>query len=102
MTPFRERNKTVIGSVGLVVIVLLLVVAFSADKLPIIGGGTVYQAQFSEAAGLRPNDWRLLAFYAWETDQQQAVPASSSSTCVVVRLRARTSRPSSWRATGCW
>src|SRR3954462_955397 len=56
MTPFRERNKTVIGSVGLLVILLLLVVAFSADKLPIIGGGSVYKAEFSEAAGLRPND----------------------------------------------
>jgi phospholipid/cholesterol/gamma-HCH transport system substrate-binding protein len=56
MTPFRERNKTVIGSVGLLVILLLLVVAFSADKLPIIGGGTVYKAEFSEAAGLRPTD----------------------------------------------
>ena len=56
MTPFRERNKTVIGSVGLLLIVLLLGVAFSADKLPLIGGGTVYQAEFSEAAGLRPND----------------------------------------------
>ena len=56
MTPFRERNKTVIGSVGLLLILLLLVVAFSADKLPIIGGGTVYKAEFSEAAGLRPTD----------------------------------------------
>jgi phospholipid/cholesterol/gamma-HCH transport system substrate-binding protein len=56
MTPFREQNKTVIGSVGLLLILLLLVAAFSADKLPIIGGGSVYQAEFSEAAGLRPND----------------------------------------------
>jgi phospholipid/cholesterol/gamma-HCH transport system substrate-binding protein len=56
MTPFRERNKTVIGSVGLLLILLLLVAAFSADKLPIIGGGSVYKAEFSEAAGLRPND----------------------------------------------
>jgi phospholipid/cholesterol/gamma-HCH transport system substrate-binding protein len=56
MTPFRERNKTVIGSVGLLVILLLIVIAFSADKLPIIGGGTVYKAEFSEAAGLRPTD----------------------------------------------
>lgn len=56
MTPFRERNKTVIGAVGLLIIVMLVGVAFSADKLPIIGGGTVYQAEFSEAAGLRPND----------------------------------------------
>jgi thioredoxin-related protein len=25
-------------------------------------------------AGLTPNDWRLLAFYSWDTDQQQLVP----------------------------
>ncbi|MBK5307682.1 MAG: MCE family protein [Frankiaceae bacterium] len=56
MTPFREQNKTVIGAVGLTVILLLIGVAFSADKLPIIGGGDVYQAEFSEAAGLRPTD----------------------------------------------
>ena len=56
MTPFREQNKTVIGAVGLTLIVLLLAMAFSADKLPIIGGGKVYQAAFTEAAGLQPND----------------------------------------------
>jgi phospholipid/cholesterol/gamma-HCH transport system substrate-binding protein len=56
MTPFRERNKTVIGAVGLGLIVLLLAGAFNADKLPLIGGGSVYQAEFSEAAGLQPND----------------------------------------------
>ena len=56
MTPFREQNKTVIGAVGLTLIILLLAMAFSADKLPIIGGGKVYQADFSEAAGLQPND----------------------------------------------
>jgi phospholipid/cholesterol/gamma-HCH transport system substrate-binding protein len=56
VTPFREQNKTVIGAVGLTVIFMLLAAAFNADKLPIIGGGTVYQAAFSEAAGLQPND----------------------------------------------
>jgi phospholipid/cholesterol/gamma-HCH transport system substrate-binding protein len=56
MTPFRERNKTVIGAVGLGLILLLLAAAFNADKLPIIGGGTVYKAEFTEAAGLRPSD----------------------------------------------
>jgi phospholipid/cholesterol/gamma-HCH transport system substrate-binding protein len=56
MTPFRERNKTAIGGIGLLLILLLLAAAFNADKLPIIGGGTVYKAEFSEAAGLRPND----------------------------------------------
>jgi phospholipid/cholesterol/gamma-HCH transport system substrate-binding protein len=56
MTPFREQNKTVIGAVGLALILLLLAAAFNADKLPIIGGGAVYAAEFSEAAGLQPND----------------------------------------------
>jgi phospholipid/cholesterol/gamma-HCH transport system substrate-binding protein len=53
---FSSRNPTVIGAIGLVVVAALLWAAFNASKLPIIGGGTVYSAQFSEAAGLRPND----------------------------------------------
>jgi thioredoxin-like negative regulator of GroEL len=28
------------------------------------------------AAKLGPNDWKLLAFYAWEVDQQQVLPAA--------------------------
>ena len=56
MTPFREQNKTVIGAVGLTLILLMVAAAFNADKLPLIGGGTVYQAAFTEAAGLRPSD----------------------------------------------
>jgi phospholipid/cholesterol/gamma-HCH transport system substrate-binding protein len=53
---FSSRNPTVIGAIGLVVIAALLWAAFNASKLPIIGGGTVYSAQFSEAAGLAAND----------------------------------------------
>jgi phospholipid/cholesterol/gamma-HCH transport system substrate-binding protein len=53
MIPFRERNKTVIGAVGIATICAVLAATFSIDK--IIGGAT-YQADFSEAAGLRPND----------------------------------------------
>lgn len=53
---FSNRNPTVIGAIGLVVIAALLWAAFNASKLPIIGGGTVYSAAFSEAAGLRAND----------------------------------------------
>ena len=56
MTPFREMNKTVIGAVGLGLILLLLVGAFKTDSLPIIGGGKVYYADFSEAAGLQQMD----------------------------------------------
>ena len=37
-------------------IALLVFLAFNAQNLPLIGGGTVYKAQFSEAAGLQPDD----------------------------------------------
>ena len=53
MIPFRERNKTVIGAVGIVTIAAMLAGAFSLDALV---GGDEYRAEFSEAAGLRPND----------------------------------------------
>jgi phospholipid/cholesterol/gamma-HCH transport system substrate-binding protein len=56
VTPFRERNKTVIGGVGLGLILLLLIGAFKTDSLPFIGGGTVYSADFTEAAGLQKMD----------------------------------------------
>jgi virulence factor Mce-like protein len=54
--PFRDRNPVTIGAVSLGVIVLLVFLAFNAQNLPLIGGGTVYKAQFSEAAGLQPDD----------------------------------------------
>ena len=53
MIAFRERNKTVIGALGLVVIGSVLAGAFSLDKLV---GGDTFKAEFSEAAGLQPND----------------------------------------------
>jgi phospholipid/cholesterol/gamma-HCH transport system substrate-binding protein len=55
-TPFRDRNPVVIGAVSLSVIAALVLLAFNAQSLPLIGGGTVYTAQFSEAAGLKPDD----------------------------------------------
>ncbi|MGH3978546.1 MAG: MCE family protein [Pseudonocardiaceae bacterium] len=56
MTSFRQRNPIPIGIVGLVVLALLSLAAYNADDLPIIGGGTTYQAEFSEAAGLQSGD----------------------------------------------
>jgi phospholipid/cholesterol/gamma-HCH transport system substrate-binding protein len=55
-TPFRDRNPAVIGAISLGVLLLLVLLAFNTASLPIIGGGTVYRAQFSEAAGLKPDD----------------------------------------------
>ena len=56
MKSFRSRNPITIGVTGLVVIALALLAAVYSDDLPIIGGGTTYQAQFSEAAGIKPSD----------------------------------------------
>ncbi|HLM08052.1 MAG TPA: MCE family protein [Blastococcus sp.] len=53
---FRDRNPVVVGGVSLAVIAALVFLAFNAQSLPLIGGGTVYKAQFSEAAGLQPDD----------------------------------------------
>jgi phospholipid/cholesterol/gamma-HCH transport system substrate-binding protein len=54
--PFRERNPVVIGAVSLAVIALLILGAFRAQDLPLIGGGDTYYAAFSEAGGLKVND----------------------------------------------
>ena len=54
--PFRDRNPVIIGAVSLTVIAALVFLAFNVQSLPLIGGGTVYRAQFSEAAGLQPDD----------------------------------------------
>lgn len=53
MRPFREMNKTVIGTAGLLIILGLLAGAFSLDRLL---GGSTYYAEFAEAAGLKPSD----------------------------------------------
>jgi phospholipid/cholesterol/gamma-HCH transport system substrate-binding protein len=55
-TPFRERNPVIIGAVSLAVIAALILAAFRAQDLPLIGGGDVYYAAFSESGGLKPND----------------------------------------------
>lgn len=52
MKPFRERNHTVIGVFSFAVIALLLLAAFRADRLPIIGGGDSYVAEFAEIGSL--------------------------------------------------
>jgi phospholipid/cholesterol/gamma-HCH transport system substrate-binding protein len=54
--PFRERNPVVVGAVSLAVVLGLLLLAFNAEKLPIIGGGETYYADFKEAGGLKADD----------------------------------------------
>ena len=54
--PFRERNPVIIGAISLAVIALLILAAFRASDLPLIGGGDTYYAEFSESGGLQVND----------------------------------------------
>jgi phospholipid/cholesterol/gamma-HCH transport system substrate-binding protein len=54
--PFRERNPVVIGAISLAVIALLIMAAFRAQDLPLIGGGDTYYADFSESGGLKADD----------------------------------------------
>src|SRR3954463_8821564 len=56
MKPFRERNPVIIGAVSLAVVALLVMAAFRAQDLPLIGGGDTYYAAFSESGGLKAND----------------------------------------------
>ena len=48
----RPRRPVLIGVIGLVVLAIVGFGAYFADDLPLIGGGTTYAADFTEAAGL--------------------------------------------------
>ncbi|GAB4589301.1 MCE family protein [Nocardia sp. IFM 10818] len=48
-----KRSPAFMGGLGLIMVLLVTMSAFSLDKLPIIGAGTKYTAEFSEAAGLK-------------------------------------------------
>jgi phospholipid/cholesterol/gamma-HCH transport system substrate-binding protein len=52
---FRERNPAPIGVIGTVVLVAVAALVYFWPDLPGISG-TSYEAEFSEAAGLRPDD----------------------------------------------
>jgi phospholipid/cholesterol/gamma-HCH transport system substrate-binding protein len=54
--PLSERNPVLVGLAGIVVLVLIGLLAFDADNLPFIGGGTTYTALFTESAGLVPGN----------------------------------------------
>lgn len=56
MKPFRERNPVTIAIVGTAVLIALLALAFNARRLPFIGNGPVFYADFSNASGLAPGE----------------------------------------------
>lgn len=51
----RRRDPAAAGVVGLVLITAISLLAFYFEDLPVVGG-TTYRAQFTEAAGLSPDD----------------------------------------------
>jgi phospholipid/cholesterol/gamma-HCH transport system substrate-binding protein len=52
MKSISERNPLAIGLVGLAILAVIALLAFNANNLPVIGGGTTYNALFTESAGL--------------------------------------------------
>jgi phospholipid/cholesterol/gamma-HCH transport system substrate-binding protein len=60
MKSFQKRNPVPIALVGIAVLALAFIAALNSDDLPVIGGGTTYTAEFSEASGLQvDNDVRV-------------------------------------------
>ena len=48
----HKIGNVAVGVIGVIVILVLTLVSFSLDALPIVGAGPKYKAYFSEAAGL--------------------------------------------------
>ncbi|MGQ0576144.1 MAG: MCE family protein [Pseudonocardia sp.] len=59
MRSFANRSPVPIAVIGLVVLLVVTVGAFSYERL--FGGGTTYQAEFTEAAGLTADDLVTIA-----------------------------------------
>lgn len=56
MARSRRRSPAVSGVIALVVLGLLVAAVAFRQNLPLVGGGTTYTADFSEAAGLNSGD----------------------------------------------
>lgn len=53
--PLAERNRPAVGVAGMLLLVALVVAAFSYDRLPVIRGTSDYAAYFAEAGGIKPH-----------------------------------------------
>ncbi|KOS57172.1 MCE family protein [Rhodococcus rhodochrous] len=49
----ERRDPAAVGALALLLIVLAALATFSFESLPLLGAGTVYRAEFTEAAGLQ-------------------------------------------------
>ena len=53
MKPFAERNRVIVGILGVAVTAGVVVAALQYDKLPFLNSSTQHSAYFTEAGGLR-------------------------------------------------
>jgi phospholipid/cholesterol/gamma-HCH transport system substrate-binding protein len=51
--PLAERNRFVVGLVGIALLVAIVAAAFSYDKIPFVKGTNDYSAFFAEAGGIK-------------------------------------------------
>jgi len=51
--PLAERNRLAVGGVGTLILIALVIAAFSYDKIPFVKGTTDYSAYFAEAGGIK-------------------------------------------------
>jgi phospholipid/cholesterol/gamma-HCH transport system substrate-binding protein len=51
--PLADRNRFVVGLVGIAIVVAIVVASFSYDKIPFIKGTNDYSAFFAEAGGIK-------------------------------------------------
>lgn len=56
MRSFQSRPPIPIAIIGSLTLIFILVLAYNLDRVPLIGRGTMYTAEFANAAGLRAGD----------------------------------------------
>lgn len=87
--PFRERNAIAVGAVSVAVLALLMLFAFSLDRLTFLRGVHVIEADFADAAGLIPeNEVRVAGL---KVGKVRSIELASSSGAGRVRDRVRVS-----------
>jgi phospholipid/cholesterol/gamma-HCH transport system substrate-binding protein len=52
--PLAERNRFAVGGVGTLILIAVVIAAFSYDKIPFVKGTSDYSAYFAEAGGIKP------------------------------------------------
>jgi phospholipid/cholesterol/gamma-HCH transport system substrate-binding protein len=53
--PLAERNRIVVGLVGILIVTVSVIAVFSYEKIPFVNGKSNYTAYFAEAGGIKPD-----------------------------------------------